>query len=512
MLFFLPITYCVFVALVSRNRQRSALAWLIFSSLVFYAYWNPFFIIPLLISMAVNFAAGDYIADTNRQIHKRRNALIFSSTANLLTIFHFKYYNFIATNLSSLFDVNIPAHEKFLPLAISFYTFTQIAYLVDCYRNGENERDPLRYGFFVLFFPHLIAGPIVHYREIIPQVKDGFVRPAWGTHTLVALFVFSVGLFKKLIIADTLSTDVDAAFYNLSTGVNLTFGEAWMSTLGYSLQIYFDFSGYSDMAIGLSLLFGVRLPINFFSPYKAVNIIEFWRRWHITLSRFLRDYLYIPLGGNRRGAFRRHINIMATMLLGGLWHGAGWPFVLWGAVHGLYLVLNHGWIGLRKRIGFISNGGLLGIAVARTLTFTAIVLAWGIFRSDSLDSAVRLLRSLLLFNGLSLPRFLAPHLEHLGGGFLRFDGAFNNGVISYHLTMTIFIIGGILIVNFLPNPYELLTDHPPTCDRAPKTIRNGRTVQLAWRPSVAWAVWCSLMFAVAVPAMSTVKQFIYFQF
>ena len=232
--------------------------------------------------------------------------------------------------------------ETLLPLGISFYTFTQIAYLADVYANKAQEYAPANYALFVTWFPHLIAGPIMHHREMMPQFATAFRAKIDPRLVLIGLSIFSVGLAKKVLLADQAAPFADAVF-DRGALLPLTFAEAWVGALAYTMQIYFDFSGYSDMAIGLSLMFGVRLPVNFNSPYKSKSIIEFWRRWHMTLSRFLRDYVYIPLGGNRRGPVRRYANLMATMLIGGLWHGAGWTFVIWGALHGLYLMANHAW-------------------------------------------------------------------------------------------------------------------------------------------------------------------------
>jgi len=274
-----------------------------------------------------------------------------------------------------------------LPLGISFFTFTQIAFLVDAWRGEANELNFSRYGLFVTFFPHLIAGPIVHHRELMPQFA-GRKAGRWnGLNVNLGLAFFILGLFKKVAIADGLAPWANEVF---GASSQLGFGHSWSGALAYTLQLYFDFSGYSDMAIGLGLLFNIRLPDNFDAPYRAGNISEFWRRWHMTLSRFLRDYLYIPLGGNRLGEPRRRVNLMVTMLLGGLWHGAGWTFVIWGGYHGVLLVLHHLWNNWRPP---------LSAFVARPITFLAVVVGWVFFRAENMAKARSLLGSMAGVHG-----------------------------------------------------------------------------------------------------------------
>jgi D-alanyl-lipoteichoic acid acyltransferase DltB (MBOAT superfamily) len=298
----------------------------------------------------------------------------------------------------------IGAETILLPLAISFFTFQQIAYLVDAYEGLTREYNFLHYCLFVTFFPQLIAGPIVHHREMLPQfASDTIYRFNQSTFT-AGLTTFCLGLFKKVIIADGAATYATPVFDAAEAGEILTFFEAWTGAFGYTIQLYFDFSGYSDMAIGLGMMFGIRLPLNFFSPYKAVNIIDFWRRWHMTLSRFLRDYLYIPLGGSRRGKVRRYVNLMVTMLLGGLWHGAGWTFVAWGALHGFYLVVNHAWHAVRRSLGHnLEKTTLAGRTLSRIVTLTAVIFAWVLFRAESFGGAMSIISGMVGLNGFALP-------------------------------------------------------------------------------------------------------------
>src|SRR5882757_5400938 len=334
---FLPVVALAF-AVARRYSPRCGIWALAFASLIFYGAWKPVYLLLLIASIGVNFWLGLKMEDPLR----RRRIGTLGVTLNLALLCYFKYTNFLFDSLTALTGAPLPFVNVILPLGISFFTFQQIAYLVDVMRGARVERDLVSYTLFVSFFPHLIAGPLVHHAEMIPQFK----RARSGRSAVLAargLAIFAAGLFKKVVIADNLAQFVTPVFAHLDAGGGVTTPWAWLSTLAYALQIYFDFSGYSDMAVGLALLFGIRLPVNFRSPYKAASIIEFWRRWHITLSRFLRDYLYIPLGGNRLGEQRRYINLMATMLLGGLWHGAGWNFIIWGGLHGIYLCINHLW-------------------------------------------------------------------------------------------------------------------------------------------------------------------------
>jgi alginate O-acetyltransferase complex protein AlgI len=509
---FLPIVLGVFLALTASKHDRAALAWVVGASLVFYGWWDARFVPLLLGSIAINFLAGLKLADERTAPGAKRLLFLVMVAANLGTIAWFKYYDFLVDNLNREFSADLRPHNYVLPLAISFYTFTQIAYLADAWKKGERERDWLRYGFFVLFFPHLIAGPIVHWREIMPQLGRGFATAQQAMNLKLGLFIFSIGLFKKLIIADTIAGDVDAVFAGLADGISLTFAEAWVAAAGYTCQLYFDFSGYSDMAIGLSLLFGIRLPLNFFSPYQATSIIEFWRRWHITLSRFLKDYVYVPLGGNRHGVAHRYVNLMATMLIGGLWHGAGWTFVLWGALHGVFLTVNHLWREFRSALGLQQDFGAVGKFIGHAATFIAVLIAWGLFRAESPADALSLWTSMASLNGISLPANLETRLPDILPGVLRFDGTFHNGLISAHAATIGLTLFGLFVAWTAPNVYQMLAAHQPTCPvpnkvDAPATARRWR-----WQPTVGWAVFAGLAFALAVPAMASVRKFVYFQF
>src|SRR5579862_3052691 len=381
---FLPATILAFAA-ARLHSPRAGIMVLVMASLVFYGAWRPVYLLLFLGSVGVNFALGLAMVKPER----RRAVGLFGVALNLSVLGFFKYANFLIETAHDVSGAQLAHLDIVLPLGISFFTFQQIAYLVDVMRGAPVERDIVSYTLFVSFFPHLIAGPLVHHAEMFPQFKRGR-----GSHSAVlaarGIAIFAAGLFKKVVIADNLAQFVSPVFAHLDGGGGVTASWAWLATLSYTLQIYFDFSGYSDMAIGLALLFGIRLPVNFRSPYKAVSIIEFWRSWHITLSRFLRDYLYIPLGGNRFGIARRYLNLMLTMLLGGLWHGAGWTFLIWGGLHGLYLVVNHQWRDHKRQW----PEGAVGRAAAWGLTFIAVVIAWVFFRARTLAGAGAMLASL----------------------------------------------------------------------------------------------------------------------
>ncbi|MCW5575859.1 MAG: MBOAT family protein, partial [Burkholderiales bacterium] len=402
---FLPLTLLVFFGL-GRLSAKLAAGWLAAASLFFYGWWSPAYVLLLLASILGNFFAGTAIAraHTAGDAARSRRLLTLAVIADLALLSYYKYANFFVDNLNAVTGAGLSFSEIILPLGISFFTFTQIAFLVDAHQGKAREYNLVHYGLFVTYFPHLIAGPILHHGEMMPQfARREIYRPQ---HDLIAagLTLFVLGLAKKVLIADGVAPYVAPVFDAPGAGVTLTMLEAWCGALAYTFQLYFDFSGYSDMAVGLSLLFGVRLPVNFHSPYKAVNIIDFWRRWHMTLSRFLRDYLYVPLGGNRKSRTRRYINLLVTMLLGGLWHGAGWTFVLWGALHGVYLVINHGWREFRRRLGHnIHQSTPWGRRAGCLLTFIAVVAAWVLFRAPDIESAAAILRAMAGFNGLVLP-------------------------------------------------------------------------------------------------------------
>jgi alginate O-acetyltransferase complex protein AlgI len=497
---FLPAVALAFAA-VRRHSPRAGILVLAAASLFFYGAWRPVYLLLLIASVAVNFSLGLRMEDPLR----RRAIGMLGVALNLALLCYFKYTNFIFDSINTLTGAPLPFFNIVLPLGISFFTFQQIAYLVDVMRGARVERDIVSYTLFVSFFPHLIAGPLVHHAEMIPQFK----RDRTGRSAVLAargLAIFAAGLFKKVVIADNLAQFVSPVFAHLDAGGGVTAPWAWLATLAYTLQIYFDFSGYSDMAIGLALSFGIRLPVNFRSPYKAASIIEFWRRWHITLSRFLRDYLYIPLGGNRLGEQRRYLNLMLTMLLGGLWHGAGFNFLVWGGLHGLYLCVNHLWrawrgagatISARKGLAMRSTKGIAkGLSWA--VTFFAVVIAWVFFRARTAAGAWQMLGGLFGFE--------AGSSAYASPGILRLmDLPLLVGEERLLLIGTGAVALALAIALALPNVPQLFEYREYR--RAPE-----QASWLRWRPNGTWALVSALALAISLFGMWQRLEFLYFQF
>lgn len=408
--------------------------------------------------------------------------------ADLGLLAYFKYLGFAIEQIGWLTGTRLNVAAVVLPVGISFYTFTQIAYLVDVFRGKARERSFVGYVLFVTYFPHLVAGPVLHHAEMMPQFNDARNLRFDAENFCRGLTFFAFGLFKKIVLADGCAPIADAVFGADAPAPSAA--QAWIGAVAYTLQIYYDFSGYSDMAVGLSLMFNVRLPINFESPYQARSIIDFWRRWHITLSRFLRDYLYIALGGNRRGPARRHANLLLTMLLGGLWHGANWTFVIWGALHGVYLVVNHAWRHLwarRPQHGAAPAGSALAAAGGWLLTMVAVVVAWVFFRADTVGDALVVLAA--MFGLGSAAGAQASLLDPSNVAFLGALGAWaalapnTNRIMDYG--------------HGLQFPAE------PVGER------------LRWRPRLSYAVLAgTLLFASAFVGLTGRKSlaFLYFQF
>ncbi|MFA7231382.1 MAG: MBOAT family protein [Victivallaceae bacterium] len=502
---FLPVTLGLFYLFGARIRHQPAITLLIAASLFYYAWWNPPYLLLLLFSIFFNYILGALISAERKQLQKKI-LLIAGSALNLGLLIYFKYTCFILENVNLVFDTSWSAGNIFLPLGISFYTFQQMAYLVDAYEGKTKEYNFSHYCLFVTFFPQLIAGPIVHHHEMLKQFARKNIYAFDSKRFAMGVTIFAIGLFKKVVIADNLSKLAGEIFSYASASGSVTFLEAWVGVLAYTFQLYFDFSGYSDMAIGLGNLFNIRLPLNFNSPYQSVNIVEFWRRWHMTLSRFLRDYVYIPLGGNRKGKFRRYFNLLLTMFLGGLWHGAGWTFVLWGVLHGLYLIINHGWITFRKKIGWPSKNSAFGNFCAGTVTFLAVVVGWVFFRSNNFETAIRILKGMVGLNGVYLP----DKLEHSMGFLSKAGIGFRDLVISSN---SFGWIGGMALVVFLcPNSIQLFRRHHPTTDSSILPRLNGYWKYFAWNTAWYWILVFIVISLISLFSLSQVSEFLYFQF
>lgn len=482
---FLPVVFAVYLLLLHFTVGRAAIPWLGIASIVFYIWGDVRLIALLMSSIAVNFWIGGRIFATGGKGWLRAGVLF---NVGLLGLF--KYADFAISTANALTGSHLGLLGIALPLGISFYTFQQIAWLVDMRSKPQKPRF-WDYLLFVTFFPQLIAGPIVHHSEMMPQFqrivgagKSLYFSRLW-THLAVGLTIFIVGLFKKVVIADSCAPIATQMFSQASTAQAIDVVSAWGGVIAYSMQIYFDFSGYSDMAVGLARMFGVRLPVNFFSPYKATSIIEFWRRWHMTLSRWLRDYIYIPLGGNRDGAARRQVNLMATMIVGGLWHGASWTFVAWGGVHGLFLLANHGWNGVR--------GNLTLGPFAWPLTFLAVIHAWVLFRAPDFAAAMNIYAAMY-------------------SGKIRIPAA------DYRM-----VAAAVLIAAFWPNTYEVLRRYHPVIKMQTTALRGfsmarflkGRVTVKPWRPTTAWALaiaGLAVVYAFVISRSDAYVEFIYFQF
>ena len=500
---YLPITAFGFF-LLARVRQNYAAYWLAAASLFFYGCWDYRYIPLLLGSIALNFWAGRRIT---RATARRGGWLAFAITADLALLAYFKYADFFIYSINAAANTEIEVLGIVLPIGISFFTFTQIAFLVDCYQGKARAYNFAHYLLFVTYFPHLIAGPVLHHSEMMPQFADPKNYTARSENFAIGLTIFSIGLAKKVLIADNLAPHASFVFEQ-STDPSMII--AWGGVLAYTFQVYFDFSGYSDMAIGLSRLFGVRLPLNFDSPYKAHSISDFWRRWHMTLSRFLRDYLYFPLGGNRRGPTRRCVNLLITMLLGGLWHGAGWSFVIWGGLHGVYLIVNHAWVAAVRRLN-LKPKGRVWRGTAWLLTFLAVCFAWVYFRAPHLDAAHGILAGMLGFNGVGLPAAIGSALGPLRGlleaiGMDFYLGGGMRFVQTWSLT-----VSAAFIAFCMPNTQQLLTRFEPAINYS--DARKAESVRaLLWRPTRSWAAWIGLLASLSLLSLNHPSEFLYFQF
>ena len=520
-LLFLPVTLAGYFLLSARAPRRVALGWLALCSLFFYGWSGSGFLAVFAASLAFNWLVVKGLAAAQPQ-RARRAALVLGISGNLAVLGYFKYWNFFVSTFAGAQDSGYTIYNAMLPVGISFYTFQQIAYVVDAYRERRDGHSLLHHALFIAFFPQLIAGPIVHHKEMMPQFERPLAEARdWRMNLALGISIFAVGLFKKTVIADGMAGWADAGFGAAAGGKALSFADAWVAVLSYTFQLYFDFSGYSDMALGLARMFGIVLPVNFLSPYKAHNIIEFWRRWHITLSRFLRDYLYIPLGGNRKGKARRYANLLSAMAIGGLWHGAGWTFVLWGAIHGLLLALNHLWRAARTRMGLDwldASRAYRPIAVA--VTFMLVAAAWVPFRAPDLATAENLIRSMLGLQGGSVLDSVAATLNSLprAGFALRqfLDTATGGSPVDIRAFETLMhrdlALAGLIycfaIVFFLPNTVELFWSHRPAL--VPAALAPNPAA--GWAPTTGWSAATALLLVAALLGIPGVSPFLYFQF
>ncbi|MBW4424600.1 MAG: MBOAT family protein [Nostoc desertorum CM1-VF14] len=490
---FLPITLFIFFFLGKYSYHHLAIAWLVIASLFFYSWWNPRYLVLLIASIGLNCFIGYTLNQELNSPLRKKTLLILGITANLIILGCFKYANFFVSSAADILGINFNLQNIILPLGISFFTFQQITYLVDSYRGETKDTKFLDYCLFITFFPKLISGPIVHHSEVMPQFADKTLYRFNFENMAVGITIFSLGLFKKVVFADNIAAYASPIFNTAAAGIFPTFLESWVGALAYTLQLYFDFSGYSDMAIGIARMFGIKLPANFFSPYKATSISDFWRRWHITLSNFLRDYLYIPLGGNRKGEIRRSLNLIVTMLLGGIWHGEGWQFVFWGGLHGVYLTINHEWNVLQKNYN-LKTDNWLSVKLGWFITFLAVVFGWVFFRAENISTAFVIVKGMIGLNGL----------------------LFSTQILESGLKKAIIDISILLAIVWLtPNVQEWMGKYDPVLNYEKVKKLSSHSLfwsKLQWQPNQTYAVLVSVLTVIALLHLTKVSEFLYFQF
>ena len=525
---FLPIVLAGFFVLAGARRHRIAGMWLTAASLFFYGWWNPLHVPLLLTSMGFNYLVGRHLAR-----HPSKAVLFLGVAANVLLLGYFKYTGFVVSSISDAFSFGWTVPNIVLPLAISFFTFQQIAYLSDAHDGAAVEHDFANYCLFITFFPHLIAGPITHHREMLPQFKDPETFRPRLDNISVGLTLFLLGLFKKVAIADPLGENVRPSFAAAAEGGPLTLLDAWGGALAYALQIYFDFSGYSDMAIGLGLMFGISLPPNFNSPFKARSIIEFWSRWHMTLTRFLTAYIYNPLvlratrarvqagfplprrGRTTPAAFATLVAVptITTMFISGLWHGAGWQFIVFGMLHGFYLTINHGWRALKAHQGWGDSEHIVARSAAVLLTFICVVVALVFFRAADVFTGINLLAGMIGAHGIIVHPSLmeVPGLRQLTEllSIPTSDAPYFNLKRLYPLPLLLFVVWA------LPNTQQWLRHYRTALGyRGAAWWLERMLPAAAWRPTPLFGVLVGIfgVFALIRALSLAPTEFLYFQF
>lgn len=539
---FLPLT-CLGYGLIGMLRNRKAsLTWLVACSIAFYGAWNPVNILIIFPSIAINYLIALSIRrSVARGDSGQRHAtflLIMGLVFNLSYLGYFKYKNFFLDTTNLAFGTDFVPINLILPLGISFITFQKIAFLVDVRSETIRNFDIYDFFVFVFFFPQLIAGPIVHYREMMPQFEKISYRFNLSD-VAVGLSLFAIGLFKKVVLADSVATYVAPVFGAADHGHSIDFFTAWIGALAYTFQIYFDFSGYSDMAIGLGRLFGIHLPMNFNSPLKASNIIDFWGRWHVTLTRFLTAYVYTPVmmnltrkrmtdgkpvfgRGKPTAAIYALLVVwptMLTMFLSGFWHGAGFTFLLWGSLHGVYICINHAWRIWRPqwdKAAYERIAGPLGFLI----TFIAVVFGMVLFRALSLAAAGHVLRGMIGLDGISLPQSVLGHISVLSPllATLGIEGNFNSG--SEFVGAVTWLAALTVIALAAPNSLEILARFEPALlfkslrhkdsDIGTDWWHRVRTLQLQF--TAPWALFIASAFVIGMFGLNRVSEFLYWQF
>jgi alginate O-acetyltransferase complex protein AlgI len=529
---FLPVVLAGFYVLGARRREW-ALLWLTAASLVFYAWWRPVNVLLIAPSILVNYGLSRILERTAEDRPRlARMTLLAGIAFNLCFLGYFKYQNFVASALNDAFGTNFVLIQLILPLGISFITFQKIAFLVDV-QAGRVSRFTFRdYGLFVLFFPQLIAGPIVHYREMMPQFRSGSCRFD-AENVAVGLTLFFLGLAKKLLLADPLSRLVTPLYGQAATGVPQSITDAWIAALGFTLQIYFDFSGYTDMALGLARFFGIKLPVNFNSPLKASSIIDFWLRWHVSLTRFLTAYIYNPMTltltrrrvargkavfGGRNTTIPAFFSLLAmptilTMVVSGIWHGAGYTYILWGLLHGILLCINHAWRVIRPRIwlnAMIYNQRMVPIGFL--LTFLSVVCAMVLFRAPTIGAAVVLWKGMVGVYGATLPQAVFYRLGPIAGWLtaLGVQPAWTSGSMLLEATSRIGV--SLVIALALPNTLEILAAYEPALGVRQAKVPSRLVRSLVWAPTRTWAIGLACVTLAGILSLGELSEFLYWQF
>ncbi|MFN4220952.1 MULTISPECIES: MBOAT family O-acyltransferase [Novosphingobium] len=509
LLVFLPIALIGYYILIKAGLKRFLFVWLVACSLVFYGFWAPRYALLLIASMAVNYTLGRLIERHNES--RTGGYILFLGIAlNVAVLGYFKYANFFIDNLNAIFGTGYAIGKIVLPLAISFYTFQQIAYLVDIRRRDVTSGGIFRYATFVIFFPQLIAGPIVHYKEMMPQFFGRGLGRFAGANLLIGITIFAIGLFKKTVIADSAALYATPIFDSAHAGGVINLADAWMAAITYTIQLYFDFSGYSDMAVGLARMFCIKLPPNFHSPLRAASIIDYWRRWHITLQQFIVSYMYQPvvLPLARFAAERRlgkdasfYVTVAAPtffiFVVVGLWHGAGWTFVAFGAMHGFYLSVNEYWQQRQRKVrrqkGPPGRAAMLGY---RLLTLLAVMFANVVFRAEAIGDALVIWRGMFDLHSIASLARIVP--------------VSTADILAKPL---IFAALGFFIIACLPNTQQFMQRYQPVIGWERWRAIAPPVLPLVWRPTLGWAAAMTLVLFLAVAFISRGQsEFIYFNF
>lgn len=535
-LLFLPITVAVFSLLSRFDSRQHSLGFLALASLFFYGWWNPSYLVLIAISLIANYTFGSALYSEVVKKGTKTFILAFGIIFNLALLGYYKYGGFLTEIVNDIYAKDIHWENVLLPLAISFFTFQQIAYLIDVAARRVKHSNFLEYIVFVTFFPQLIAGPIVHHKEMMPQFSSISLNVS-KENLQAGLMLFVIGLFKKVILADSISEYV-APIYGDATSGSVTFLQAWIAGAGFTLQIYFDFAGYSDMALGAARMFGIVLPMNFNSPLKASSIIDFWSRWHITLTRFLTAYIFTPLSikATRRSALRKTkpsyltkitdfltclaLPVLITMFLSGLWHGAGYQFLVWGTLHGIYLVVNHAWrmmlplfVSDKKKYERVFR------PVGLVLTLVSVFFAMIFFRAENLTIALDMAASMVGLNGISIPEGIYVHLGPLKEMFASMGVSIDTTAgsqIAYGSALCVILL---FVAIIFPNSLDMMSNEKPALNYTTKkhgsddhVFNNKLTSLLSWKPNMSWAIICGAGLAIGLMSLQRISVFLYWQF